>query len=102
MVEAAFAVLFFAIGARTPLVALLALRRPRNLAALLVPYAGLALVAFLIADPAAALLAFAPAPLLGPRLARAVGVREETVGALMTGTVVVSFPLLVAVIPGTA
>jgi hypothetical protein len=95
-------VLFFATGARTPLLALLALRRPRNLAAVLVPYAGLGLFAFVIGDPAAMLLAFAPAPLLGPRLARAIGAREETVGALLTGTIVVSFPLLVAVIPGIA
>src|SRR5207245_5462339 len=33
-------------------------------------------------------------------LARFVGARAETVGALLTGTIVLSFPLLLAAIPG--
>jgi hypothetical protein len=51
-------------------------------------------------DPVVAILALAPSPLIGPALARFVGAREETVGALLTGTVVLSFPLLLAAIPG--
>jgi hypothetical protein len=47
-----------------------------------------------------ALLALAPAPLVGPELARIAGARSETVGALLTGTTVLSFALLNAAIPG--
>jgi hypothetical protein len=87
---------------RTPLLALLALRRPRNLATVIVPYAGLGLFAVLVNDPAAALLALSPAPLIGPRIARAIGAREDMVGALMLGTVVLSLPLLMASVTGAA
>ena len=55
-----------------------------------------------VGDPVVAILALAPSPLIGPALARIVGAREETVGALLTGTIVLSFPLLLAAIPGLA
>ena len=90
----------FTTGTRTPLLALLALRRPRNLAAIALPYAGLGLVAVIVGDPVVAILALSPSPLIGPALARIVGARQETVGALLTGTIVLSFPLLLAAIPG--
>lgn len=90
----------FTTGTRTPLLALLALRRPRNLAPIVLSYVALGLVAVVVRDPVAAILALGPAPLVGPAIARLVGVREETVGALLTGTVVLSFPLLIAAIPG--
>jgi len=90
----------FTTGTRTPLLALLALRRPRNLAPIVLGYAALGLVAVIVKDPAAAILALAPSPLVGPALARLVGAREETVGALVTGTAVLSLPLLMAAIPG--
>ena len=64
------------------------------------PYAGLGLVAVIVGDPVVAILALSPSPLIGPALARIVGAREETVGALLTGTIVLSFPLLLAAIPG--
>ena len=51
-------------------------------------------------DPVVAILALAPSPLIGPALARFLGTREETVGALLTGTIVLSFPILLAAIPG--
>jgi hypothetical protein len=101
-VQTALTLYFFTTGTRTPLLALLALRRPRNLAPIVLAYAALGLVAVIVADPAVAILALAPSPLVGPALARLVGAREETVGALVTGTVVLSFPLLMAAIPGLA
>ncbi len=91
---------FFTTGTRTPLIALLALRRPKNLVPILFAYAGLGLVAVIVRDPAAAIFALAPAPLVGPALARFARAREETVGALVTGTIGLSFPLLIAAIPG--
>lgn len=100
--QSALTVYFFTIGTRTPLLALLALRRPRNLAAVLLPYTGLCLVAVTVGDPVVAILALSPAPLIAPALGRFVGAREETVGALLTGTIVLSFPLLLAAIPGLA
>jgi hypothetical protein len=99
-VQSALTLYFFTTGVRTPLLALLALRRPRNLAAIALPYAGLGLVAVIVGDPVVAILALAPSPLIGPALARLVAAREETVGALVTGTIVLSFPLLIASIPG--
>ena len=90
----------FTTGARTPLLALLALRRPRNLFPIVLAYAALGLLAVVVADPAVAILALAPSPLVGPALARFVGARTESVGALMTGSVVLSFPLLMTAIPG--
>jgi hypothetical protein len=78
------------------------LRRPRNLAPIVLSYAGLGLVAVIVGDPVVAILALAPSPLIGQTLARLVGAREETVGALLTGTIVLSFPLLLASIPGLA
>jgi hypothetical protein len=76
------------------------LRRPRNLAPIVLAYAGLGLVAVIVGDLVVAILALSPSPLIGPTLARFVGARAETVGALLTGTVVLSFPLLLAAIPG--
>jgi hypothetical protein len=99
-VQSALTLYFFTTGVRTPLLALLALRRPRNLAAIALPYAGLGLIAVIVGDPVVAILALAPSPLIGPTLARFVAAREETVGALVTGTIVLSFPLLLASIPG--
>jgi len=99
-VQSALTLYFFTTGTRTPLLALLSLRRPRNLAAIALPYAGLGLVVVIVGDPVVAILALSPSPLIGPALARFVGVREETVGALLTGTIVLSFPLLLAAIPG--
>ena len=98
--QSALTLYFFTTGTRTPLLALLSLRRPRNLAAIALPYAGLGLVVVIVGDPVVAILALSPSPLIGPALARFVGVREETVGALLTGTIVLSFPLLLAAIPG--
>jgi len=91
---------FFTTGTNTPLLALLSLRRPRNLAPILLGYAGLGVVAVIVGDPVVAILALSPSPLIGPSLARFVAVRAETVGALLTGTIVLSFPLLMAAIPG--
>jgi hypothetical protein len=65
-------------------------------------FAGLGVVAVVVGDPVVAILALSPSPLIGPALARFVGARAETVGALLTGTVVLSFPLLIAAIPGLA
>ena len=97
--QSALTLYFFTTGTRTPLIALLALRRPKNLVPILLAYAGLALVAVIVRDPVAAMLALGPAPLVGPAVARFVRAREETVGALVTGTIVVSFPLLITAIP---
>ena len=100
--QSALTLYFFTTGTRTPLLALLSLRRPRNLAAVALSYVGLGLIAAVVGDPVVAILALAPSPLVGPALARIVGAREETVGALLTGTIVLSFPLLLAAIPGLA
>ena len=98
--QSALTLYFFTTGTRTPLLALLSLRRPRNLAPIVLAYAALGAVAVIVGDPVVAILALAPSPLIGPTLARLVGAREETVGALLTGTIVLSFPLLLAAIPG--
>jgi len=55
-----------------------------------------------VKDPAVALLALSPAPLIGPRVARALGPREETVGALTISTIVLSLPVLMATVTGLA
>jgi hypothetical protein len=99
-VGTALTLYFFTTGTRTPLLALLSLRRPRNLAPIVLAYAGLGLAALIVGDPVVAILALAPSPLIGPTLARLVAAREETVGALLTGTIALSFPLLIASIPG--
>ena len=65
-------------------------------------YAGLGLVTVVVGDPVVAILALSPSPLIGPALARFVAARSETVGALLIGTVVLSFPLLMAAVPGLA
>jgi hypothetical protein len=78
------------------------LRHPRNLAAVVLPYLTLASFAAFVGDPAVTILALAPSPLVGPLLARAAGAREETVAALVAGTLVLSFPLLLAGVPELA
>ena len=57
-------------------------------------------MAVIVGDPVVAILALSPSPLIGPSLARFVAARAETVGAVLTGTIVLSFPLLMAAIPG--
>jgi hypothetical protein len=99
-VQTALTLYYFTTGTRTPLLALLSLRRPRNLAPIVLAYAALGFLAVIVGDPVVAILALAPSPLIGPALARIVGAREETVGALLTGTIVLSFPILLAAIPG--
>jgi hypothetical protein len=99
-VGSALTLYFFTTGTRTPLLALLSLRRPRNLVPIVLAYATLGLLAVVLGDPVVAILALAPSPLIGPALARLIGAREETVGALLTGTIVLSFPVLLAAIPG--
>jgi len=99
-VQSALTLYFFTTGTRTPLLALLSLRRPRNLAPIVLAYAALGSLAVIVGDPVVAILALAPSPLIGPALARIAGAREETVGALLTGTLVLSFPILLAAIPG--
>ena len=98
--QSALTLYFFTTGTRTPLLALLSLRRPRNLAPIVLAYAALAPVAVIVGDPVVVILVLTPSPLIGPMLARFVGAREETVGALLTGTIVLSFPLLLSAIPG--
>ncbi len=98
--QTALTLYFFTTGTRTPLLALLSLRRPRNLAPIVLAYAALGFLAVIVGDPVVAILALAPSPLIGPALARIAGAREETVGALLTGTLVLSFPILLAAIPG--
>ncbi|MGH2472635.1 MAG: hypothetical protein ACRDG6_09565 [Candidatus Limnocylindria bacterium] len=100
--QTALTLYFFTTGTRTPLLALLALRRARNLVPIVLAYVGLGLVAVIVGDPVVAILALAPSPLIGGALARFVGAREETVGALLVGTIALSFPLLIANIPGLA
>jgi len=56
----------------------------------------------IVGDPVVAILALSPSPLIGPVIARFVNARAETVGALLTGTIVLSFPLVLAAIPGFA
>jgi len=84
-------VLFFAVGLRTPLLALLALRRAKNLALVVLPYgAGLLIVgAFgpMVSDAdrvGLAAVAIAPALLAAPSLP---GVRMDRAGALLVGTI---------------
>jgi hypothetical protein len=77
-------------------VALLALRRPRNLVPVVLSYLALYLLAIRLGDPSGVLLVLAPAPVLGARLAGAVGAREETAGALVTATIFLSLAFLSA------
>ena len=81
-------------GLRTPLLALLALRRAKNLAVVVLPYgAGLLVVTLLgptLADPdriGLAAVAIAPALLAAPALAEATGGRMDRSGALLVGTI---------------
>lgn len=90
-------------GARTPFLALLGLRRLRNLVLVVAPYAVIVPLAFVIAErleaaTAAGLvaLALAPGALLAPALVGAAGGRRsDMAGALLLGTVILSFVLVV-------
>jgi hypothetical protein len=86
--------MLFAAGLRTPLLALLALRRIKNVALVVLPYgAGLAVVSLAgpsLGDPdRIGLLAVATAPALlaAPALADAVGGRMDRSGALLVGSI---------------
>ena len=85
-----------AYGARTPLLALRGLMRIRNLALIVVPFAVLNGVAFIVGsvDPrhaqAAIALALVPAPLVAPGVVARMRGRMDLTGALVIGTVVLS------------
>ncbi len=90
----ALALLFFAAGVRTPLLALLAFRRVRNIALIAAPYgAGLLVVAALGPSLAEAdrlglvAVAIAPALLAAPALAGAIGGRMDRTGSLVVGSI---------------
>jgi hypothetical protein len=90
-------------GARTPFLALLGLKRLRNLVLVVAPYAVSVPLAFAAAerlDPATGAglvaLALAPGALLAPAVVSAAGGRRaDMAGALLLGTLVVSFVLVV-------
>lgn len=91
----------FATGLRTPLLAAMALRRPRNIALVALPYAPGALLIALLGPSLGdaertGLLAVAvsPALLTAPALATAIGGRMDRAGALLVGTVAASFVLV--------
>ncbi|HEY6204077.1 MAG TPA: hypothetical protein VI056_13685 [Candidatus Limnocylindria bacterium] len=94
-------------GARAPFLALLGLRRLRNLALVLAPYAVTVPLAFAVSerlDPAAAAglvaVVLAPGAFLAPVVVIAAGGRRaDMAGALLLGTAVISF-VLVATRPG--
>ena len=102
----AFAALLYlaAHGARTPFLALLGLKRLRNLVLVIAPYALSVPLAFVMGErldaaTAAGLLALALAPgaLVAPAVvAAAGGRRSDMAGALVIGTAVVSFVLVLA------
>ena len=79
---------------RTPLLALLALRRARNLAVVVLPYAAGLVIVTLLGPTLAeadriglAAVAIAPALLAGPAVAGAIGGRMDRSGALLVGTI---------------
>ena len=90
-------------GARTPFLALLGLRRLRNLVVVVAPYAVSVPLAFVAAerlDPATATglvaLVVAPGALLAPAVVSAAGGRRaDMAGALLLGTLILSFILVV-------
>jgi hypothetical protein len=107
-VDALAALLYLAAyGARAPLLGLLGLRRLRNLLVVAAPYAVTVPLSLAIADrlePANAaglvVLVLAPGALFAPAVMTAAGGRRsDMAGALLLGTVVVSF-VLVALRPG--
>lgn len=106
---AALAVLFLAAGLRTPLLALLALRRLRNVALVLLPY-GAALGVVGLLGPALSeadrigliAVATAPALLAAPALAGAVGGRMDRAGALLVGSIGMWLVLTLTRGPGAA
>ncbi len=84
-------------GARTPLLAMRALLRLRNLALILVPAAAMGAVALLLQGrvdervaAGAIALAVVPAPFIAPELIGRMRGRADTAGALLLGTVMVS------------
>ena len=101
----AFAALLYltAHGARTPFLALLSLRRLRNLVLVVAPYAVSVPLAFMASErlePATAAglvaLVVAPGALLAPAVVNAAGGRRaDMAGALLLGTVILSFLLVV-------
>jgi hypothetical protein len=101
-------VLFFSAGLRTPLLALLALRRPRTLALVLIPFAPLIALSALLGpslDPDGRVglraLAVVPGLLFAPFFARVIGGRVDRSGALLAGTIAVAFLLNALAGPGT-
>ena len=90
-------------GARTPFLALLGLRRLRNLVLVVAPYAVGVPLSFVISErqgpaTAAGLVAMAVAPgaLLAPAVVNAAGGRRaDMAGALLLGTLILSFLLVV-------
>jgi hypothetical protein len=90
-------------GARTPFLALLGLRRLRNLVLVIAPYAVTVPLAFVAAgcleaatSAGVVALALAPGALLAPALLTAAGGRRsDMAGALLLGTVILSFVLVV-------
>ncbi len=104
--QAALWLLLFATGAQTPLLALVSLRRTRNLVAVVAPYAALLAVIVTIGgalDAAtrvgAVALVLSPAALAAPGHAEALGARRETAGALLAGSLLASFALLLVAGP---
>ena len=94
------ALLLFATGAQTPLLALLSLRRPRNLLVVVFPYVALGVLLVPLAGfTGLAVLVLGPSPLIGGRLAPFVGARQDRVGALGVATLVVAFVLLLGAMP---
>ena len=86
-----------AYGARTPLLALRALTRQRNLALILVPAAGIGALALALQGrvdgriaAGAIALAIVPAPLVAPEIVGRMRGRADLAGALALGTVIVS------------
>jgi hypothetical protein len=90
-------------GARTPLLALLGLKRLRNLALVVAPYAVSVPLAFVVGERLDAAtgagliaLALAPGALVAPAVvAAAGGRRSDMAGALLLGSLIVSFVLVV-------
>ena len=107
IIDLAFLVYLASHGARTPFLAVLALRRPRVLLVVLAPAILLVAAARLagsVLDPATAIgmlaLASAPGALVLAPQASALGGRRDTAGAFLLGTVVVWLVLVVTGAPG--
>src|SRR5207237_2881147 len=99
----ALALLLFATGAQTPLVALLSLRRARNLFVVAFPYVALGLLLLPLSGfTGLALLVLGPAPLIGGRIAPLVGARQDRGGSLGVATRVTACVLLLGRKPAVA